>query len=153
VGPDVNADEWYAKLNSIPYGLSIENWKTATVTVPSSITGARPQPYAVQYRNVENMVRFLLGAHTASWGPVCLIVYARAAIDFWTIAQYSSHDDNTLEYMEHALYQIDMLKSAFRKHRINNRDKDESGHFNFPKFHAINSLSRVHSHFWNHGWG
>jgi hypothetical protein len=25
-----NADEWYAKLNSIPYGLSIDNWKTAT---------------------------------------------------------------------------------------------------------------------------
>jgi len=58
-----NADEWYAKLNSIPYGLSIENWKTATVTVPSSITGAGPQPYAVQYQNVENVVRFLLG-HT-----------------------------------------------------------------------------------------
>ncbi|KAN0083693.1 hypothetical protein V8E54_002781, partial [Elaphomyces granulatus] len=56
-----NADEWYAKLNSISYGLSIENWKTATVTVPSSITGARSQPYAVQYQNVENVVRFLLG--------------------------------------------------------------------------------------------
>ena len=68
-----------------------------------------------------------------------MIVYARAAIDFWTLAQYSSHDDNTLKYMEHALYQMDMLncKSAFRNYRINNRDKDESGHFNFPKFHAI----------------
>ena len=66
-----------------------------------------------------------------------MIVYARAVIDFWTLAQYSSHDDSTLEYMEHALYQMDMLKSAFRKYRINNRDKDESGHFNFPKFHAI----------------
>ncbi|KAN0085540.1 hypothetical protein V8E54_002007 [Elaphomyces granulatus] len=120
--------------------------------------GARPQPYAVQYQNVENVVRFLLG-HTQfkdnltyspirlwndnnsrcshRWGPVCLIVYARAAIGFWTLAQYSSHDDNTLEYMEHALYQIDMLKSAFRKYRINNRNKDKSGHFNIPKFHAI----------------
>jgi hypothetical protein len=58
-----NADEWYAKLNSIQHGLSLENWKTATVTVPSSITGAGPQPYAVQYQNVENVVRFLLG-HT-----------------------------------------------------------------------------------------
>ena len=66
-----------------------------------------------------------------------MIMYARAAIDFWTLAQYSSHNDNTLEYMEHALYQMDMLKSAFRKYRINNREKDESGHFNFPKFHAV----------------
>jgi hypothetical protein len=66
-----------------------------------------------------------------------MIMYARAAIDFWTLAQYSSHDDNTLKYMEHALYQMDMLKSAFRNYRINSRDKDESGHFNFPKFHAI----------------
>ena len=64
-------------------------------------------------------------------------VYARAVIDFWTLAQYSSHDDNTLAYMEHALYQMDTLKPAFRKYRINSRDKDEAGHFNFPKFHAI----------------
>ena len=66
-----------------------------------------------------------------------MIVYARAVIDFWTLAQYSSHDDNTLAYMEHALYQMDTLKPAFRKYRINSRDKDEAGHFNFPKFHAI----------------
>src|SRR6202046_5788928 len=52
-----------------------------------------------------------------------MIVYARAVIDFWTLAQYSSHDDNTLEYMEHALYQMDTLKSAFRKYRINSRDQ------------------------------
>jgi hypothetical protein len=32
---------------------------------------------------------------------------------------------------------MDMLKWAFRNYRINMRDKDESGHFNFPKFHAI----------------
>ena len=58
-----NADEWYTKLNSIPCGLPIENWKTATVSVPSSITGTVPQPYAVQYQNIENVTRFLLG-HT-----------------------------------------------------------------------------------------
>src|ERR1700722_13907638 len=33
-----------------------------------------------------------------------MIVYARAAIDFRTLAQYSSHDGNILQYMEHALY-------------------------------------------------
>ena len=66
-----------------------------------------------------------------------MIMYARAAIDFRTLAQYSSHDGNILQYMEHALYQIDMLKSAFRKYRINTRDQDESEHFTFSKFYAI----------------
>jgi len=66
-----------------------------------------------------------------------MIVYARAAIDFRTLVQYSSHDGNTLQYMEHALYQMDMLKSAYRKYRINTRDKDESEPFTFSKFYAI----------------
>src|ERR1700722_2452490 len=48
-----------------------------------------------------------------------MIVYARAAIDFRTLAQYSSHDGNILQYMEHALYQMDMLKSTFRKYLSN----------------------------------
>jgi len=60
-----------------------------------------------------------------------MIMYARAAIDFRTLAQYSSHDGNILQYMEHALYQMDMLKSAFRKYRINTCDKDDSEHFTF----------------------
>src|SRR5712664_4635467 len=66
-----------------------------------------------------------------------MIVYARAAIDFRTLAQYGSHDGNILQYIEHALYQMDMLKSAFRKYRINTRDKDKSEHFTFSKFYAI----------------
>jgi hypothetical protein len=32
-----------------------------------------------------------------------MIVYARAVIDFWTLAQYRSHDDETLKYLEHAM--------------------------------------------------
>jgi Plavaka transposase len=59
-----------------------------------------------------------------------MIVYARAVIDFWILAQYRSHDDNTLKYMEHAISQMDKLKWAFRKYR-------HDGHFNFPKFHVI----------------
>ena len=66
-----------------------------------------------------------------------MMVYARAAIDFRTLAQYGSHDGNILQYMEHALYQMDMLKSAFRKYRINTGDKDESENFTFSKFYAI----------------
>src|SRR6202030_490656 len=37
----------------------------------------------------------------------------------------------------HCIKWISMLKSAFRKYRINTRDKDESQHFTFSKFYAI----------------
>jgi hypothetical protein len=58
-----NADEWHAKLNSIPYGVPIENWKKATVSVPSPLTGVAPQTHELQYQDVETVIRFLLG-HT-----------------------------------------------------------------------------------------
>jgi hypothetical protein len=56
-----NADEWLEKLNSIPYGLSINNWKKETISVPSPISGTGPQLHEVQYQEVENVIRFFLG--------------------------------------------------------------------------------------------
>jgi Plavaka transposase len=58
-----NADEWYAKLNSIPCGLPLDNWRTATVTLASPIADIASQAYPLQYQDVENVIRFLLG-HT-----------------------------------------------------------------------------------------
>ncbi|PGH13468.1 hypothetical protein GX50_09023 [[Emmonsia] crescens] len=53
------------------------------------------------------------------------------------LADYRSHDSETLDYMDTALYQIDKLKGVFAKYRPSNRRNRESGRFNFPKFHAI----------------
>jgi Plavaka transposase len=68
--------------------------------------------------------------------------FARATLDFVTMAQYRTHDEETLRYMEHALYRIDKLKGVFQGFRPRAKDSDE-GHFNFPKFHAM-------THFMDH---
>ena len=66
-----------------------------------------------------------------------ILLYARAILDFLTLAQYRSHDEETLRYMELALYQINQLKWVFSRYRTNLKDEKNAGHFNFPKFHSI----------------
>ena len=54
---------------------------------------------------------------------------ARAIVEFVLFADYVSHDDETLRYMEHALFRINHFKAAVSHYR-------PDGHFNFPKWHA-----------------
>jgi hypothetical protein len=61
---------------------------------------------------------------------------ARAIVDFILLAQYKTHDDETLRYLEQALYRIDRTKAVFKRFRPIDKATDE-GHFNFPKFHAM----------------
>ena len=44
----------------------------------------------------------------------------RAIMDFVMLAMYESHDENTLSYMQHALYRINSLKTVFVKYRPQN---------------------------------
>ena len=60
---------------------------------------------------------------------------ARAILDFTMLAQYVSHDDETLRYMEHALYRLEKTKIAFEYHRPIDA-KLYWPTFNYPKFHA-----------------
>jgi Plavaka transposase len=62
--------------------------------------------------------------------------FTRAVCDFVIMAQYRTHDEETLRYMHHALYRIDMLKGVFQSFRPKAKDSD-TGHFNIPKFHAL----------------
>ena len=39
---------------------------------------------------------------------------ARAIVDFILLAQYKTHDDETLRYLEQALYRIDKTKVVFK---------------------------------------
>ena len=59
----------------------------------------------------------------------------RAVIDFVHMAQYKSHSNQTLRYMQHALYQINQTKGAFRDARRTDVmiRAGKAGHFNFPK--------------------
>src|SRR6266436_1200354 len=65
---------------------------------------------------------------------------ARAIVDFILLAQYKTHDDETLRYLEQALYRIDRTKVVFKQFRPIDKATDE-GHFNFPKFHAMTHYS------------
>ena len=70
-----------------------------------------------------------------------IILYVRVIINFVTLIQYIFHNENTLNYMKHALYQIDNLKIVFVKYRSQNiarneNDKNET-HFNIFKLHVI----------------
>ena len=51
------------------------------------------------------------------------------------LAQYVSHDDETLRYMEHALYRLEKTKIAFEHHRPIDAKLCRPT-FNYPKFHA-----------------
>ena len=61
---------------------------------------------------------------------------ARAILDFTMLAQYVSHDDETLRYMEHALYKLEKTKIAFEHHRLID-SKLCRPTFKYLKFHAI----------------
>jgi hypothetical protein len=60
--------------------------------------------------------------------------YTRALVDFITIAQYRTHNEETLRYLEHAVYRIDSYKSTFDQFRPHINDE---AHHNYPKFHAL----------------
>ena len=60
----------------------------------------------------------------------------RAICDFATMAQYRSHDEETLRYLEHALYRIDKLKRVFGKSRPKDNETGQPT-FNFPKWHVM----------------
>ncbi len=62
--------------------------------------------------------------------------FIKALVDFVLLAQYRSHDDSTLQYLEHALHRMNAFKSVFRSHRSLNKKTNEE-HFNFLKFHIM----------------
>ncbi len=64
------------------------------------------------------------------------IHYTWVIVDFILIAQYKTHDEETLYYLDHALYRIDKTKIVFKVLYLVDKTRDE-GHFNFLKFHII----------------
>ncbi len=52
------------------------------------------------------------------------------------LAQYTSHDEDTLKYMQHALFWWNKLKKVFQHLRSLDTDTQQR-HFNILKFHAM----------------
>ena len=63
-----------------------------------------------------------------SWTRV--IACYRALLDFIYIAQYTTHDDSSLEYLEEAL-------EEFQAHKDVLIELDVREHLNIPKFHSM----------------
>ncbi len=62
--------------------------------------------------------------------------YTQAMIDFIMLVQYTSYDEDTLRYMQHALFQWNKLKKVFWHLQFLDTDTQQK-HFNISKFHAM----------------
>ena len=69
------------------------------------------------------------------------ILCARAMLNFVMLATYCFHDDDTLSYMHHARYRLNLFKNVFVTYRSINK-KDEN-HFNYSKFHFITHFENM----------
>ncbi len=62
--------------------------------------------------------------------------FVRAVVDLVMLAEYRTHDEDTLGYLDQAISRIDNLKEYFRNLRPKDKHTGE-GQFNFPKFHVL----------------
>lgn len=79
----------------------------------------------------KDMARILLGCIIGKV-PAGVITCYRAILDFVYIAQYPSHDDITLNYLEEALDLFHANKDILLQNGLNIRE-----HLNIPKFHSM----------------
>ena len=68
------------------------------------------------------------------YGHEGAILFIRATVDFALLAEYESHDEDTIEYLKAALYRMDKTKEAFLPYRPDDKNPPN---FNIPKLHAI----------------
>jgi hypothetical protein len=85
----------------------------------------------VVLRQIIFVVTFLL---IYKWSHV--LNFIRTLIDFILMTQYRSHNENTLQYFQHAIYRMNVFKSIFVFARSSNRETEKE-HFNFLKFHVM----------------
>ncbi len=67
----------------------------------------------------------------ALYAMLCVRVF----LNFVMLTYYRSHDNQTLKYINYALYWINKLKNVFREFRVDKRNQEE--HFNFLKYHVF----------------
>jgi hypothetical protein len=85
----------------------------------------------VVFRQIIFVVTFLL---IDKWSHA--LNFIRALIDFILMIQYRSHDESILQYLQHAIYWMNVFKSIFVSARSSNK-KTKKKHFNFFKFHVM----------------
>jgi len=67
-------DELMTQIRDIPYGIKDDSWTVKEVEVGQDTIGSTPNRYKIRYRNIANVVEFLLGhrpfANHLSYAPV-----------------------------------------------------------------------------------
>ena len=56
-----NADDWLEQLHRIPHGISNDGWTTDEFSITSDVSGLTDIDYNLHYRDVLEVMRFLLG--------------------------------------------------------------------------------------------
>ncbi|KIY61005.1 hypothetical protein CYLTODRAFT_318884, partial [Cylindrobasidium torrendii FP15055 ss-10] len=107
-----------ARIRRLPPGLGLRHFKDG-ISALSQISGTERK----------NMGKILLACVVDRLKPKA-VTAIRAILDFIYLAQYRTHDDETLGYMEQALERWRQNKDYFIKVKIRT-------HFNIPKFHAL----------------
>ena len=65
-----------------------------------------------------------------------MIYFAQAMINFIILTQYHLHDEETSQYLEHALFWLNKLKNVFR-HLWSEHSDTDVDHFNILKLYAM----------------
>lgn len=57
------AKQWLDRLDAIPHGISIKNWKKSNVGIPMGTTQKHMKHIYYHYQGVKEVIQFLLGHH------------------------------------------------------------------------------------------
>ncbi|KAI6040101.1 hypothetical protein EDC04DRAFT_2867769 [Pisolithus marmoratus] len=114
----INESELDCQLQTLPQCSGIHHFKDGWSKL-SQVSGTERK----------QMVKVLLGC-LVSKVPNDILTCYKALLDFVYLAQYPSHDDDTLEYMEAAL-------TVFHKHKEVFISLGIRDHFNVLKFHSL----------------
>ncbi|KAE9386415.1 hypothetical protein BT96DRAFT_839264 [Gymnopus androsaceus JB14] len=115
----LGTDELDRCIRSLPRAYGVRHFKNGISSL-SQISGTE----------CKNMGKILLGFLIGSTMPKKAITAVRAILDFIYLAQYPTHNDNTLGYMTDALNTWHNNNNSFLE--IGVRDD-----FNIPKFHSL----------------
>jgi hypothetical protein len=87
---------------------------------------------------VQQIISIITSLLIKKWSHV--IDFTKVLMNFILIAQYRSHDESTLKYLNHVFSRINFFKKVFRQSRSIEQNIEED-HFNFLKFHVISHYS------------
>ncbi|KAF9455750.1 hypothetical protein BDZ94DRAFT_1286036 [Collybia nuda] len=123
----MSSQELDRRIRSLPPAMGLRHFKNG-ITALSQVSGTERK----------HMAKILLGC-VAGAMPSKAVKAVRAILDFIYLAQYSTHDEETLQYMEDSLQSWRANRSFFTD------SLPIRTHFNIPKFHSlIHYIQSIH---------